>query len=136
MEFRKTLLKDEFNIRKIISLHYFEFAKDYVFDGEKHDFWELQYVDKGEVEIVADTKGYKLKQGDIIFHKPNEFHSTWANKKIAPNLIVVSFECNSSAMKFFENKIFNLGDCERNILAAIIKEGLNAWLRVFTGVIQ
>ena len=77
---------------------------------------------------MADTAGYKLKQGDIIFHKPDEFHNVWANKIIAPNLIVICFECNSAAMKFFENKIFNLNDYERNCLAVIIKEGFNTYL--------
>lgn len=128
MEFVKAVLKEEFQIHKIVSLHYFEFANDFVFDGEKHDIWEFLYVDKGEAEVMADTSGYKLKQGDIIFHKPNEFHSVWANKIIAPNLIVISFECTSSAMQFFENKIFNLGDHERNCLAIIIKEGFNTFL--------
>lgn len=128
MEFTKSVLKEEFQICKIISLHYFEFAKDFIFEGEKHDFWEFLYVDKGEAEIMADTTGYKLKQGDIIFHKPNEFHSVWANKKIAPNLIVISFECKTSAMNFFENKIFNLSDIERNFLAAVIREGFDAFL--------
>lgn len=128
MEFVKAVLKEEFQIRRIVSLHYFEFANDFIYDGEKHDFWELLYVDKGEAEVLADTSGYKLKQGDVIFHKPNEFHNVWANKIIAPNLIVICFECNFKAMKFFENKIFNLGDHERNCLAIIIKEGFNTFL--------
>ena len=128
MEFVKVVLNEEFQIHRIVSLHYFEFAKDFVAEGEKHDFWEFLYVDKGEAEIMADTTGYKLKQGDIIFYMPNEFHSVWANKIVAPNLIVISFECNSSAMRFFENKIFNLGDIERNFLAVIIKEGFDTFL--------
>jgi AraC-like DNA-binding protein len=131
MDFVKTVLKEEFRVYRIISLHYFEFAKDFVFEGEKHDFWEFLYVDKGEAEIMAGATGYKLKQGDVIFHKPNEFHSVWANKKIAPNLIVVSFECNSSSMGFFENKLFNLSDNERNVLATVVKEGFNAFLPPF-----
>ena len=71
---------------------------------------------------MADTEGYQLEQGEIIFHKPNEFHSVWANGKIAPNLIVVSFVCNSPAMKFFENKILKAGEQEKTILANLIKE--------------
>lgn len=128
MEFSKTVLKEELQIKRIVSLHYFEFAKDFIFDGENHDFWEFLYVDKGEAEVMADESGYKLKQGDIIFHKPNEFHSVWANKKIAPNLVVTAFECKSEAMKYFEQKIFSLGDTERNLLATVVSEGLRAFL--------
>lgn len=131
MDFVKTVLEQEFQISEIISLHYFEFAKDFLYEGEKHDFWEFLYVDKGEAEVMADTVGYKLKQGDIIFHKPNEFHNVWANKVIAPNLIVISFECKSPSMSNFDSKIFNLGDSERNLLATILKEGMNTFLPPF-----
>lgn len=119
----KTAIKEEIVIDKIVTIHYFEFASDYVFKGEKHDFWELLYVDKGEVEIMSDEQGYKLQQGDIVFHKPNEFHSVWANGKTAPNIVVLSFHCLSEGMKFFENKILKLLLPKRNILAEIVREG-------------
>lgn len=128
MKFVRTTLRKTFAIKSLISLHYFEFAKNFISNGESHDFWELLFVDKGEVEVMADTNGFNLKQGEIIFHKPNEFHSVWANKRIAPNLVVISFDCKSKSMEFFENKIFTLGDSERNILANIIKEGTDAFL--------
>ena len=128
MEFIKTVLKEEIQIKHIVSLHYFEFARDFIFKGEKHDFWEFLYVDKGEAEVMADEAGYKLKQGDIIFHKPDEFHSVWANKTIAPNLVVVAFECKSEAMTYFEHKIFSLGDKERNLLSTVVNEGVKAFL--------
>lgn len=136
----KTYLEEIIVINKIITIHYFEFASDYVFQGEKHDFWEFLYVDKGEVEIMADTKGYKLRQGDIVFHKPNEFHSVWANGVIAPNIVVVSFECNSAAMKFFEGKILKLSPLNKNILGEIIREGKAAFKnnlgKVYTSLVK
>lgn len=121
-------LEKTIEIEKIVTIYYFEYAKDFVFQGERHDFWEFLYVDKGQAEVMADTEGYKLEEGDIIFHKPNEFHSVWANGRIAPNLIVMSFVCNSPAMNFFENKILRIEtNEEKNILARIIEERLNAF---------
>ena len=125
--FVKTPLEEIISLDKIITIYYFEFASDYVFHGEKHDFWELLYVDKGEVEIMADTEGYRLEQGDIVFHKPNEFHSVWANGIIAPNIVVISFECFSPSMDFFENKILKLNNYQKNLLGEIIKEGKEAY---------
>ena len=131
MEFIKLKIKEEFKIESLVSLHYFELAKDYIFQGERHNFWELLYVDRGEVEVMAENNGYRLKQGDLIFHKPNEFHSVWANKKIAPNIVVVSFICNSVSMKLFEGKLHAVGDNEKNILGNIVKEGFKAFLPPF-----
>lgn len=109
-------------IEQILTLYYFEFSKEYSYTGEKHDFWELVYVDKGELEVAADYEGYKLKEGDIIFHKPNEFHNLWANGISAPNVLVISFVCHSPMMSFFENKIMRLASGERELLAKVLKE--------------
>lgn len=127
MDYLKTTLREEIVVKRLVTVHYFEFAKNYVFEGEKHDFWEFLYVDKGEVEVMADTQGYNLKQGEMIFHKPNEFHNVWANGKVAPNLVVISFESKSKAMGFFEKKIVNAGDYEKNLLAQIIREAKEAF---------
>lgn len=127
MNYTATVLKEDIIIKNIVTIHYFEFAKDYVFEGERHNFWEFLYVDKGEVEVMADSQGFKLKQGEMIFHKPNEFHNIWANGKVAPNLIVITFECNNKAMNFFRNKIINISDYEKNLLAKIIREAKEAF---------
>jgi AraC-like DNA-binding protein len=127
MEYVKTTLRDELTVKKIVTVHYFEYARNYVFEGESHDFWEFLVVDKGEVEVMAGTNGYRLKQGEIIFHKPKEFHNVWANGVVAPNLVVVAFECNSPAMRYFENKILAIGDAEKNLLAQMIREARSAF---------
>ena len=132
-EYYKTPIKSVININKIVTIHYFEFASDYIFRGEKHDFWEFLYVDKGEVEVMADTKGYKLTQGDMIFHKPNEFHSEWANGKVAPNLMIMSFECKDPAIEFFSNKIMQIESSEKNLIAEIIKESQEAYSNALGG---
>lgn len=123
-----TILRRELSVDYLVTVHYFEYAKDYVFKGERHDFWELLYVDKGEVEVMADDTGYRLKQGDMIFHKPNEFHSVFANGVVAPNLAVITFGSASPAMRFFENGIFKAGEPERALLARILSEARNAFV--------
>lgn len=125
--YTQTKLNNVIEIDNIYTVHYFEFVKDYIFEGETHDFWEFVYVDKGEVEVMADDKGYKLKQGDMIFHMPNEFHNIWGNGRSASNIIVVSFCCKSPAMKYFEKKLVTAGNNEKNLLARIIKESLEAF---------
>ncbi len=49
---------------------------------------------------------YYFKKGILIFHKPNEFHDVKATGGIAPNLVVISFECNDDAMYFFNDRSF------------------------------
>lgn len=122
MPFESLTLKEELNISDIITIHYFEYTSTYQFIGESHDFWEFLYVDKGEVEVMAGNDSHSLTRGQIIFHKPNEFHSVKANGRIAPNLVVISFQCNSPCMEKFENLITEIAENERVLIAKIISE--------------
>lgn len=127
MEYFKTPIKEAFKVKSMISVHYFEYAKDYAFEGEKHDFWEFLFVDKGEVEVMAGERRFVLKQGQIIFHQPDEFHSVLANGRIAPDLIVVAFECKSKGMDFFRNRILPIDEEEKDFMARIIIEAMEAY---------
>lgn len=115
-------LSESIHIDQLFTVHYFEYSSDFIFSGESHDFWEFVYVDKGEIQVTADSQSYLLRRGEILFHKPNEFHSLAATGTIAPNLIVVSFSSSSIAMQRFENQKFTIDETERNLLAEIIVE--------------
>lgn len=122
MTYHPFLLTEELHITQIITIHYFEYTNTYHFHGESHDFWEFLCVDKGEVTVTAGEKKLTLQQGQIIFHEPNEFHNVQANGKIAPNLVVISFSCDSSCMKQFRNLITTISETEKTFLAQIIRE--------------
>lgn len=128
MAYESIQLEQQLVINKIVTIHYFEYMSDFHFHGESHDFWEILCVDKGELEVVADKEHFTLKKDEIIFHKPNEFHSLWANGRIAPNLVVISFICNSKCMQFFENKILCISESERQLIAQIIIEAKKTYL--------
>lgn len=115
------------NITSLVTIHYFEFNKDYVFAGEVHDVWEMVYVDKGDITATADTDIVELHQGDVIFHKPGEFHSLQANGRIAPNVFVMTFTTRSKMMRFFEKKHFHLQPKYRRLIASVIEEGRKAF---------
>ena len=125
--FTYTTLKEELTIEQVVTIHYFELLKDYKFTGERHDFWEFLYVDKGTMIVQTDHHEYALQQGEIIFHKPNEWHNHIANGLVAPNIMVVSFVCHSPSICFFENRILQVGDTEKDILATILREAGDAF---------
>lgn len=122
MAFESLHLENEIDIKKIYTVHYFEYRSDFHFAGERHDFWEFQCVDKGSAEVRTDSETHILNRGQVIFHKPNEFHTLSAIGKTAPNIVVVSFSCHSPSMRFFENRILNISDTERNLMGLLIAE--------------
>lgn len=122
MTFTPFRLDHPLEIRSIYTVHYFEYTSSYAFAGESHDFWEFLYVDKGNVRVTAGEQTYDLSRGQIIFHAPGEFHALSANGVVAPNLVVVSFPCDSPAMDFFRGHITAVGAEERALLGRIVKE--------------
>lgn len=121
-KFTPTKLNSSIDVSQIVTLHYFRYSKDFRFSGEKHDFWEMAYVDKGEIGVVAETLGFDLYQGEAIFHKPNEYHNIWAKDQFA-NVVILSFVSHSESMSFFENKIIKFSDKERDLLANVLAMG-------------
>ena len=122
MSFAAIHLDTDIHVEEIYTVHYFEYRNDFHFPGERHDFWEFQCVDKGMAQVCTDDGPHILNRGQAIFHKPNEFHDLMAVGNTAPNIVVVSFTCHSPCMKFFENRIVNITDTERNLLGMLISE--------------
>lgn len=127
MAYKSTRLRSQAVVKKVITIHYFEYMSDFSFPGESHEFWEFVCVDKGVIDVIAGEKQIPLKQGNIIFHKPGEFHNILTNKTVAPNLVVVGFECNSPCLKAFEGEVLSLQETEKALLAQIITEARNAF---------
>ena len=123
--FTRLRFEKMFNIESIIMLFYMEMSKNFSYDGEQHDFWEMVYIDKGEMICTAGKNRFVLKSGEMTFHKPNEFHNLAGDGKTAPNVSVISFECHSRAMRFLEGKIFRLDSEEKSLLSKLFEEGLS-----------
>lgn len=122
MTYTSVSLEDVIHVESIAAVHYFEYRRDFHVTGESHDFWEFQCVDKGEAAVTAGETLHILKRGQIIFHKPKETHSLNAYGDSTPNIIVVSFQCHSPMMQFFEDQIWEINEPERQLIARIIAQ--------------
>ena len=53
MDYKALRLERPFEVDEVVSVHYFEYASNYCYEGEQHDFWEFLYVDKGNILVRA-----------------------------------------------------------------------------------
>ncbi|OGO87939.1 MAG: hypothetical protein A2Y15_02895 [Clostridiales bacterium GWF2_36_10] len=125
-----------FNVRSVITSIDAVRPKDFYFNGEMHDFWEVVFVLDGSVSATADERVYMLIPGQVLFHKPLEFHRIWSTNDTSPHLIIFSFEVYGDGMRFFENKLFTLN--EENIVkikntSMKIREALEASVKFNKG---
>lgn len=112
-------------VTELYTVHYFENFKNYFFPGERHNFWEMVYVDRGEIIVETDRLDgpLRMEQGDLLLHRPNEFHSFYANDIVPHNAMVLSFSSHSPAMEYFEeNPFFHTRSALRNQLSLILEE--------------
>lgn len=104
-QYFKHKLKDLLVVNNLVTVHFFMPDKNFKHGEEFHDFWEIVYAEKGRITCVADGKEILLKQGEMIFHKPNEKHSLSSCGEVESAVFIVSFVCKSDAMRFFENRV-------------------------------
>lgn len=84
------------------------FSKNFKFDGEKHNFWEVVYVLDGKIEVTEDENVYVLHEKDIIFHAPNEFHRIRSAENTCPRVLNVSFRVNGIIPEYLRKGVMHL----------------------------
>ena len=130
-EFKSIKLDNPFNysnisssldISEIYTKFYQEKGTNYNFSGEKHSYWELTYVDKGELLTTIDGVSYHLKQGDLIFYAPMQFHTQSTFEKISSSYLTINFKMNFNHADLLCNKIFSLKRDSYFIVTILIEE--------------
>ena len=134
MAFYPVTLNRPIQVNRVVTVHYFEYSSDYYFEGERHDFWEFLYVDKGELDVLAGDRQLRMTRGQLIFHAPGEFHALRATGTSAPNLVVVSFCCDGPDMSRFEGRVDTAGDVERFNLEEAVRR-TDALMADYDGVL-
>lgn len=109
-----------FEITNLYTIHYLELNKDFYEDPEAHDFWELVYADIGKLYLETDDETIYLQEGDIYIHRPNQSHRFHGDRINASRVFIISFDCVSSEMFFFINKLFKAGREEQRLIGTII----------------
>ncbi|QUI25140.1 helix-turn-helix transcriptional regulator [Vallitalea pronyensis] len=115
-------MKSIFKIDKIYTLFYQEFDASFTYKGEKHDFWELTYVDQGELLTRIDDKPYTLQQGDFIFYAPNQYHTQKNNASSPISFLTITFDLDSPKEDIFKHQVFSCSQELREILEQIVHE--------------
>jgi len=127
MEYRPTRVEDALSVRALYTIHYFNYPRGYRYAGEKHEFWELFYVDRGEMLIHAGDAYIRACRGQIVFHRPGEFHSFECVSKDVSSAIVVSFACDATELNVLSGRALNVNAAERTYLSGIVDEARKAF---------
>lgn len=95
-------------IDRVTAVNCFDLAPEFVTDKNSHDAWEFVYVDSGRICCYTKEREISLSQGQMIFHRPREVHSTVCNGKSSAAIFSVIFECASPAVEYFDSRVLRV----------------------------
>lgn len=103
-------IKPKLSISEIYSYYYNVKGKEYNFSGEEHYFWELTYVDTGQLQTTIDGKQFELSNQEMILYFPGQFHDQKIVGNSSCSYLTIMFDMNidpnSSMLKHIKSKVF------------------------------
>ena len=82
-------------IRDILGYFYRIRTPGYVFDGEQHSFFELTYVDTGELHTEVDGISYHLREKEMILYGPGQFHRQYTDDSSGVSYVTILFDMDN-----------------------------------------
>ena len=110
------------DVKELTALEYLDFEGKYKNYVEKHDFCELCYVEKGEIQLILGDEEKLLTENDIVFIDSNTLHSYLSSDGNRSRVFVVCFECPSHTLRALSGVIFPPDDNRTYCMKRIIEE--------------
>ena len=104
------------NIPEIIAYYYTIKSPDYRFKGEKHNIYELTFVDNGTLETTIDDQKYILNSSDLIIYGKNQFHTQAVNNDSSCSYLTIMFDMECDDDSLVCNKVFH---CRKELYKAV-----------------
>lgn len=110
------------NIREILGYYYVIKGPHYKFNGEKHNYYELTYIDYGHMETSINETDYHLGAHDLILYGPGQFHTQEIVKDKSCSYLTVIFDMDIDNDSTLLNNIFHCTNDMHTILKKFINE--------------
>lgn len=112
-------LNSAVRVTGLVSAFHFSFQEDFQYDGECHPGWEFVFVESGRIMARAGSNRYIIKSGEMICHKPMEYHNLNPYHGNA-SAIIFCFHCADEPMQLFQDKILAVNQRQRQYLSDIV----------------
>ena len=113
------------SVKEIFCIYSYWYSPTFNFEGESHEAMELVYVQSGSTVVTTNHYSKVLEQGELIIHKPWDFHKIKANNK-ACRVFVFSFSLTkSSTLKNITDRVYATTDIDKYFITNILHKGIN-----------
>ena len=115
------------DVKELIALEYLDFEGKYKNYTERHDFCEICFVEKGEVEIGIEDDTVALSANELAFIAPNKLHTYFSKKGNESRAFVVCFACPSPTLRLLSGMKFSAEEELCFCMGRIIEESKNSF---------
>jgi len=116
-------IREQIHILEFYSFFVEHYPYGFCFSGESHAFWECVYVLEGLIQVGADDRVYDMAEGELIIHKPLEFHKFSVVSSGGARVLVFSFSAEGPYLQLLKNKVYLLSNEQRQIIAELLQYG-------------
>lgn len=117
------------HINEILGYYYSIRTSGYKFNGERHNYYELTFVDRGNLITEVEGTTYTLNEKELIIYTPGQFHTQSIEKGSSCSYVTIIFDMkifieNNTANndEFINNKIFSYDKKIYNLINAFVQE--------------
>ncbi len=118
-------LVSTFSINEILGYYYQVRNSNYLFSGESHDFWELTFIDNGELKTTVDGDEYVLNEMDLILYAPKQFHTQYTSDTKSCSYLTILFDMDIPDSYLITNRVYHAHRDIHNTLNNFIKVSNN-----------
>ena len=115
------------DVKELVALEYLDFEGKYKNYTERHDFCELCFVERGDVEITVENDTVLLSKNEIAFIAPNMLHSYSSKNGNLSRAFVICFACPSPTLRMLSGMKFSPDDAHSFCMQRIIEESTTSF---------
>lgn len=115
-------IRDRLRLGEIYTLFYREEESGFLFKGERHSMYELTYVDRGQLHCVVEGNSETLKQGQMMFFAPEQWHMQYTDLNVTARFLTIAFDMDSDLPLSLANRVFDLSSAEAAFLKQLLHE--------------
>lgn len=117
-----------FSVKEILGYYYQVRNANYSFPGENHNFWELTFIDNGELATTVDDEEYRLDEMDLILYAPGQFHTQKTGDAKSCSYLTILFDMEIPDSYLITNRVYHAHRDIHNALNNFIKVSNNDML--------
>ena len=104
----------DLRLERLYTFFYQECSSDFYFRGERHEAFELVYVDRGQLHNLVGGRDILLRQQQLTLIDRNEWHTQYSDLPV--NFLTVSFRAADDALSMLCGQAFSLSAAELSLL--------------------